>query len=165
MEENKEIDVSFVTDKQLWAGFKEFCREKTNQSGERTLIKTEATNAIRFYMEDYKKLGQFLAVGGGLFLAVGGGFFVKAGEFVNLSSSGVCDEITDINKNEVLQKGLIEGDWVQLRDLKLADRYNLCLSEYKYLKRKYKTMKIGFILLAVSFVLSCTYQLLNYLGV
>ena len=84
---------------------------------------------------------------------------MKAGELVNLSSSGVCDEITGIDKNAVLQKGLIEGD------LKLADRYNLCLSEYKSLKIKYKTMKIGFILLAVSFVLSCTYQLLNYLGV
>jgi len=131
MEENKEIEVSFVTDKELWAELKEFCRKKTKQSGSRVLIKTVATNAIRFYMEDYKKLGQFLAVGGG--------FFVKAGESVNLSSSGVCDEITGIDKNAVLQKGLIEGD------LKLADRYNLCLSEYKSLKRSYKMLVICFL--------------------
>lgn len=130
MEENKEIEVSFVTDKELWAELKQYCRKKTKQSGRRALIKTAATNAIRFYMEDYKELGQFLAVGGG--------FFVKAGEFVNLSSSGVCDEITDIDKNAVLQKGLIEGD------LKLADRYNLCLSEYKSLKRSYKMLVICF---------------------
>ena len=153
MEKNKEIDVSFKTDKQLWADFKEFCREKTKQSGERTLIKTVATNAIRFYMEDYNNLGQFFSIGGG--------FFVRAGEFVNLSSSGVRDAITDISsrKNEKGQEGVMVGD------LKLEDRYNLCLSEYKSLKIKYKTMKIGFVLLAVSFVLSCTYQLLNYLGV
>lgn len=54
MEKNKEIEVSFVTDKQLWAELKEFCREKTKQSGERTLIKTEATNAIRYFLKDDK---------------------------------------------------------------------------------------------------------------
>jgi hypothetical protein len=50
----EEIEVSFVTDKQLWAGLKEFCRKKTKQSGERTLIKTVATNSIRDFLEDDK---------------------------------------------------------------------------------------------------------------
>lgn len=159
MEENKEIEVSFKTDKQLWADLKQFCRKKTKQSGSRVLIKTAATNAIRFYMEHYEnglklnntKLGQFLAVGGG--------FFVKAGEVVNLSSSGVCDEITGIDKNAVLQKGLIEGD------LKLADRYNLCLSEYKYLKRKYRYAIYAIWLLGINFILDCIIFLSRYLGV
>jgi len=159
MKKNKEIEVSFRTDKELWAELKESCREKTKQSGERTLIKTAATNAIRFYMEHYEnglrrdntKLGQFLAVGGG--------FFVKAGEFVNLSSSGVCDEITGIDKNAVLQKGLIEGD------LKLADRYNLCLSEYKSLKRKNRYAIYAIAFLGIHFVLNCMILLSRYLGV
>ena len=58
MEENKEIEVSFVTDKELWAELKEFCREKTKQSGERTLIKSAATEAIRGFISATKNNGQ-----------------------------------------------------------------------------------------------------------
>ena len=59
MEENKEIEVSFVTDKELWAELKEFCRKKTKQSGSRVLIKTVDTNAIDEFIQGYKNLDGF----------------------------------------------------------------------------------------------------------
>jgi|10_taG_2_1085330.scaffolds.fasta_scaffold01260_15 hypothetical protein len=55
MEENKEIEVSFKTDKQLWADLKQFCRKKTKQSGSRVLIKTVATNSIRDFLKQDDK--------------------------------------------------------------------------------------------------------------
>jgi|ETNvirnome_2_300_1030623.scaffolds.fasta_scaffold00089_12 hypothetical protein len=58
MEKNEEIEVSFVTDNELWAELKEFCREKTKQSGERILIKNAATEAIRRYLRATKNNGQ-----------------------------------------------------------------------------------------------------------
>ena len=62
-EENKEIEVSFKTDKQLWADLNQFCRKKTKQLGSRVLIKTVATNSIRDFLKQddkfYVCLGEY----------------------------------------------------------------------------------------------------------
>ena len=116
MEKNKEIEVSFVTDKQLWAELKALCSKNTQKFGHRFLIKNAATTAILNYVKGFS---------------------------CNIDNCEIC-----------------LGEYKNL-----GKRYRACLSEYKDLKERYKTMKIGFIGLAIAFVLSCTYQLLNYLGV
>jgi hypothetical protein len=106
MEKNEKIEVSFVTDKQLWMDLKALCSKKkeifkglkTPKFGHRFLIKDAATEAIRNYVHP-------------------------------------------------------------------RQYFNDSLKEYRVIKERYKTMKIGFILLATSFVLFCTANLLKYLGV
>jgi len=58
MEKNEEIEVSFVTDKQLWADLKAFCRLHTQKSGGKVLIKSIATFAIRRYLRATKNNGK-----------------------------------------------------------------------------------------------------------
>tara|TARA_R100001530_G_scaffold123099_1_gene90955 strand:- start:682 stop:1056 length:375 start_codon:yes stop_codon:yes gene_type:complete len=66
MEKNEKIEVSFVTDKQLWMDLKALCSKKkeifkglkTPKFGHRFLIKDAATEAIRRYLRATENNGQ-----------------------------------------------------------------------------------------------------------
>jgi len=57
MKKNKEIEVSFRTDKELWAELKAFCRFHTQKSGGKVLIKSIATFAIHRFISRTKNKG------------------------------------------------------------------------------------------------------------